>query len=159
VAAAESTAASALRRAALVGEEPAVARISDLPGVVPTLRGKVEFEVSEEGRELDILEHLLRRATAEVFRDRLAGLDLEPFVTRFDDGDHIDTGELVAAADVLAALGPVSGLGKTMERLGLSGAESPTFAASAVEFALEGLYLTRRISKVTMGGRDRYSAT
>jgi len=159
VAAVESVSASALRRAALVDEEPAVARISDIPGVVPTLRGKVEFEVSEEGRELDVLEHLLRRSTAEVFRDRLAGFDLEPFVTRFEDGDHIDTGELVSAAELLNSVGPVDGLAKVMDRLGLAGAETPTYAASALEFALEGLYLTRRLSKETVGGRDRYTAT
>jgi magnesium chelatase subunit I len=159
VAALESVSASAVRRAAMVGEEPAVARISDLPGVVPTLRGKVEFEVSEEGRELDVLEHLLRRSTAEVFRGRLAGLDLEPFVTRFENGDHIDTGELVPAAELLTGLGPVDGLAKVMDRLGLAGAETPTYAASAVEFTLEGLYLTRRLSKESVGGRERFTAT
>ena len=159
VAAVESVSASALRRAALVGEEPAVARIGDIPGVVPTLRGKVEFEVSEQGRELDVLEHLLRRSTAEVFRDRLAGLDLDPFVARFEDGDHVETGELVAAVDLLTKIGPVEGLAKVMDRLGLAGAETPTYAAAALEFTLEGLYLTRRLSKETVGGRARYSAT
>ena len=37
VAAAETAAASALRRSALTGEEPAVARVCDLPAVVPSL--------------------------------------------------------------------------------------------------------------------------
>src|SRR5260221_1227033 len=50
IAAAESVAASAVRRAALTGEAQPVARICDLPPVVSSLRGKVEFEVSEEGR-------------------------------------------------------------------------------------------------------------
>src|ERR1700729_4335275 len=49
IAAAESAAASAVRRAALVGETEPVARVCDLPAIVSTLRGKVEFEVSEEG--------------------------------------------------------------------------------------------------------------
>ena len=39
--------------------------MGDLPAVVPTLRGKVEFEVSEEGREEDVLQHLLKRWSAE----------------------------------------------------------------------------------------------
>src|SRR6202008_2254853 len=76
IAAAESTAAAAVRRSALIAEardEIPVARVADLPGIVPTLRGKVEFEVSEEGREEEILSHLLRRALAETFRARLAG--------------------------------------------------------------------------------------
>src|SRR5215469_9997961 len=65
IAAAESAAASAVRRSAMTGEETPVARVCDLPAVVSTLRGKVEFEVSEEGRESEVLEHLLRRATAD----------------------------------------------------------------------------------------------
>src|SRR6202142_975871 len=73
-AAAEAVAASAVRRTALIAEaadEVPVARVGDLPGIVPTLRGKVEFEVSQEGREEEILVHLLRRAIAEPFRARL----------------------------------------------------------------------------------------
>src|SRR5437667_5499823 len=71
IAAAESAAASAVRRSALTGEQTPVVRICDLPPVVTSLRGKVEFEVSEEGREEEVLEHLLRRATADTFRARL----------------------------------------------------------------------------------------
>lgn len=159
VAAAESVAASAARRAAVVGEEPAVAKISDLPGVVATLRGKVEFEISEEGREIDVLEHLLRLATAAVFRSRLSGLDLEPFVARFNEGSAVDTGDAVAASELLHSLGPIEGVAKVMERLGLAGAETPTYAASAIEFTLDGLYLMRRLSKESVGGRSRYSAS
>src|SRR5215469_12502416 len=61
IAAAESAAASALRRSALAGSaaETPVARVCDLPAVVSTLRGKVEFEVSEEGREEEVLGALL----------------------------------------------------------------------------------------------------
>ena len=72
VAATETVAASALRRSAITGETPAVARVCDLPSVVATIRGKVEFEVSEEGREIEVLEHLLRKSVAETFRARLA---------------------------------------------------------------------------------------
>ena len=159
IAAAESVSAAAARRGAIVGESPAVARICDVAGVVPTLRGKVEFDVSEEGRELDVLQHLLRRATAETFRARLAGLDLEPFVARFDNGEPVDTGELVSAGDLLTSMGRISGTAKVMDRLDLAGAETPTYAASAIEFALEGLYLTRRLSKESVGGGSRYTST
>src|SRR5947199_8553798 len=71
IAAAESAAASAVRRSALTGEPTPVVRICDLPPVVTSLRGKAELEVSEEGREQEVLEHMLRRATADTFRARL----------------------------------------------------------------------------------------
>jgi magnesium chelatase subunit I len=158
MAGAETVAAAAARRAAVMGEPVAVARPVDLPAIVPTLRGKVEFEVSEEGRELDVLAHLLRQATAEVFRSRLAGVDLEPFVERFDDGTTVVTGELVTAATVLDEAGPIDGLARVMQRLGVEAGESPGLAASALEFVLEGLWLTRRLSKAQAGGRTSYGA-
>ena len=159
VAAAESLAASALRRAAITGETAAVARVGDLPGVVPTLRGKVEFEVSEEGREEEILVHLQRRAVAETFRSHLGGVDLSALITRIDEGDTIEVGDLVTAERLLAQVGPVEGLGRIVTALeGDSASESPGLVASALETALEGLYLTRRISKdeVPGGGRAVY---
>src|SRR3954464_4578463 len=64
IAAAEAVAASALRRAARSGDSDAVARICDIGVVLPTLLGKVEFEMGEEGRERAVLDHLLKLAGA-----------------------------------------------------------------------------------------------
>jgi magnesium chelatase subunit I len=159
ISAVQAAAASALRRGALVGEEDAVARVSDLPDVLPTLRGKVEFEMGEEGREDEILQHLLRLATAETFRARLAGLDLSAFTARFADGDTLETGVLVSAADVLEQLGPLPGLATVLTRLGVEEETiSPGQAAAAVELVLEGLHLTRRLSKDEIDGRTVYGS-
>ena len=153
VAAAETVASSALRRSALTGEDPAVARFCDLPPVVDTLLGKVEFEVSEEGNEREVLAHLLRRATVEAFRTRLAASDVPALLERFDEGLIVESGDLVPGARLLEQVGPVPGLGHIMERLGMQDAvDSPAYAASALEFALEGLFLNRRISKEEGGG-------
>ncbi len=155
VAAAETVAASAVRRSAVTGETPAVARVCDLPSVVPSSRGKVEFEAAEEGRELEVLAHLLRKATADAFRARLAGLDLSGLQGRFAAGTSVETGDLVPAADLLAALGPVPGLAQLLSRLGVE-EESPGLAAAALEFALEGLHLNRRLAKDSVPGRTVY---
>jgi magnesium chelatase subunit I len=156
IAAAESSAAGAVRRAALTGEERPVVRICDLPPVVTSLRGKVEFEVSEEGREQEVLEHLLRRGTADTFRARLGSADMTGLLALFEGGGTVETGELVPAADLLARVGEVHGLAKIMQRLGMDGSESLGHAAAAVEFALEGLYLMRRLSKDTVNGGAVY---
>ncbi len=155
VAAAETVAASAVRRAAVTGEAHAVARVCDLPSVVAAARGKVEFEAAEEGRELEVLAHLLRKATADVFRARLAGTDLTGLQSRFEEGATVETGDLVPAADLLAGLGPVPGLAAILSRLGIE-AESPGLAAAALELALEGLHLNRRLAKDEVGGRTVY---
>src|SRR5215207_2155580 len=62
IAAAETVGASAVRRAAVCGEEVPVARVTDLWATVPVSLGKVEFDQLEEGRELELLKHLLRRS-------------------------------------------------------------------------------------------------
>jgi magnesium chelatase subunit I len=158
IAAAEGVAGSALRRSARVGEAYAVARICDVPTVVPTLLGKVEFEMGEEGRERDVLAHLLRLATAETYRARLAGLDLTGFTNLFADGAVVETGDLIPGTELLAQVGTVPGLSKVLDRLGHGDDASPGQVAAAVEFVLEGLHLTRRIDKDTVAGRTVYGA-
>jgi magnesium chelatase subunit I len=63
------------------------------------------------------------------------------------------------ASELLAQFGEVPGLGKLLERLGVE-EESPGVAASALEFALEGLHLSRRLNKDESGrlGAYRYDA-
>ncbi|OJF11300.1 sigma 54-interacting transcriptional regulator, partial [Couchioplanes caeruleus] len=159
IAAAETVAASALRRSGLRGEREAVARIGDTVSVTSTLRGKVEFDSGEEGRETEILSHLLRLATAETFRARLSGLDLSGFTGLVAEGTTIETGDLVSAEELLAQIGTVPGLAKVLDRLGLGDAPGPGEAASGVEFVLEGLHLTRRLAKeLTSDGRTRYGS-
>ena len=157
IAAAEGAAASALRRAALTGEEQPVARVGDLPEILPTLLGKVEFEMGEDGREDEVLWHLLRVAIADTFRDRLATIDLAAFVDHFSEGSVVETGALVPAANLLEQMGSVHGLAAVLSGLGVDeDTVSPGQAAAAIEFVLEGLYLTRRLSKDEIDGRAVY---
>jgi len=157
VAAAETVAASALRRATILSEVEPVARVGDTESVVGTLRGKVEFESGQEGRETEVLAHLLRTAVAETFRAHLSGLDLSAFVNLVAAGESVETGELVSAAEVLQQVGGVAGLAKVLDRLGMGEAPTPGEAAAGVELVLEGLHLTRRLAKdTTDDGRTVY---
>ena len=156
IAAAEAVVAAAVRRAAITGEDQPVARICDLPAIVSTLRGKVEFEVSEEGREGEVLEHLMRRAIADTFRAHLGSADLSGLVARFAEGGSVESSDMVPAGELLRRIGEVPGLAKIMERLDGDGGESFGQAAAALEFALEGLYLMRRLSKDTVDGGSVY---
>jgi magnesium chelatase subunit I len=155
VAGAETVSAAAVRRAAVLGEADPVARPVDLESVVEVLRGKVEFESGEEGRELEVLEHLLRRATADTVRVRLGGIDLGMLVSAVEMGNTIVTGESVTAKAFLDELPDLEVLDEVAERLG---AQSDGERAAGAELALEGLYLARRISKDQgPGGRSVYS--
>jgi magnesium chelatase subunit I len=152
----ETLQAASVRRAARAGEPEAVPRVCDLPAVLMSSEGRVEFDTLEEGREPEILSRALRTAELEVFRRRLSGFDFTSLLLRFDEGLAIDTGELTPASDLLAAVGDLPGLAKMLERLGVE-EESPGVAASAVEFVLEGLYLSRRLNKDGADGVARYT--
>ncbi|MET0900697.1 MAG: sigma 54-interacting transcriptional regulator [Mycobacterium sp.] len=153
IAAAETVAASARHRSAILGEHDPVARVVDLSTIVDVLRGKLEFESGEEGREQAVLEHLLRRATADTAQRVLGGLDVGPLVTAVESGSPVTTGEKVSAKDVLAALPDLPVLDDIAERLG---AESDGERAAAIELALEALYLAKRIDKVSGEGETIY---
>ena len=153
IAGVETVAASAVRRAAITGEAVAVARVCDLPAVIPASRGKVEFDDADEGREFEVLDHLLRRAIAETYRARLAGLDLRPLQERFDGGLTVETGDAVPAEALLEQIGPVPVPGRSAGTAGARRhrrrAGRRRLAAAVLEFALEGLYLNKRLAKET----------
>jgi magnesium chelatase subunit I len=163
IACVEALSGAAVRRAALSGESDPVARIGDLAGVVPTLRGKVEFDVSEEGQEEETLQLLARRATADSWRASLGGGELRPvltsFVAWFDEGNSLLAGDAVPAATLLDELGPLDGLGRLVSTLEPGMAESPGLVAACVEFAVEGLWLTRRVDKDSLNGVSRYGSS
>jgi len=156
----ETLAAAAVRRAARTGEPEAVPRVCDLPAVLESSLGRIEFDTIEEGREEEILARAAKSAELEVFRRRLSGFDFQPILSRFAQGFAAETSDLTPAADLLAQFGELPGLSKLLERLGVK-EESPGVAASAVEFALEGLHLSRRLNKDEAGRASafRYRGT
>ena len=146
----EAVAAAAVRRAATTGEAEAVPRPCDLPSVLAGSMGRVELETVEEGREEGILARALAGSVLRVFRRRLSGFDFGPFVSRFDEGFTATTSDLAGAGEFLDQFGDLPGLARLLGRLGVE-EESPGSAASAVEFALEGLHLSRRLNKEAGG--------
>ena len=152
IAAAETVAASARHRGAVLGEDDPVARVVDLGTVIDVLRGKLEFESGEEGRELAVLEHLLRRATADTAQKALGGIDVAPLVGAVADAT-VTTGEQVSAKNVLAALPDLPVIDTIADRLG---AQTEGQRAAALELALEALYLAKKIDKTTGEGETVY---
>ncbi len=156
IAGAETIAAAALHRATALGETEAVARVVDLETAVDVLGGKIEFETGEEGRERHVLDHLLRKATADTVRHLLRGIDFALLVEAFAEGAAVTTGERVTALDFLAGL-PVLGeselYDEVMNRLGAS---NDGQRASAIELALEGLFLAQKIGKDSTDGETVY---
>jgi magnesium chelatase subunit I len=130
--------------------------VVDLETAVDVLGGKIEFETGEEGREREILDHLLRTSTAETVRRHFRGLDFALLVDKLEAGALVTTGEQVTARDFLTGL-PVLGESElyddVCDRLD---ATNDGQRAGAIELALEGLYLARKVGKETGGGETVY---
>ena len=161
IAGAETIAAAAIQRATRHGAPDAVARPVDLETAVDVLGGKIEFESGEEGREDEVLDHLLRTATAETVRTHFRGLDFAVLVEAIESGAMVTTGEQVTAHDFLAGL-PILGESELYDEICArlyspgNGATNDGQRAGAIELALEGLYLMRRISKESGDGEVIY---
>ncbi len=156
IAGAETIAAAARHRATVCNEE-AVARLIDVQTASDVMRGKVEFEPGEEGREEQILQHLLRTAIAQTARTHFGGLDFTPLVEAFDGAKTITTGEHVTAQDFLAELPELEESPLYDEIVArVQAGSSPGLRAGAIELALEGLYLAQELSKVTADGQTVY---
>ncbi len=156
IAGVETVAAAALHRATRRCEDRAVARVIDLDTVIDVLRGKIEFETGEEGREVEILTHLLRTAVAGTVREHFRGIDMGLLVAALEDGQTVATGAQVTAEEFLAGLPPLGESELYDDIVARIGANSPGEAASAIELALEGLYLARRIGKESGDGEAVY---
>ena len=150
----ESVLATAFRRSIEVDEKDIVPRISDLPFIMPSLQGKIEFEAMEEGREEKIMERLLQDAVRNVFARFSEDLDMETLALQFADGLQVTTGESMASDDYEDIISRVDGLNKVVTNLSQS--DCPAIRASAIEFVLEGLHLNQLLNKDRVGNLTTY---
>jgi magnesium chelatase subunit I len=153
----ETMVANATRRALQQGEADVVPRVCDLASLGASTLGKVEIEALEEGREEQILEHLVKSSVLTVFRDRVPQGGLRAVVDAFDDGRVVAAGEDVKPSDYVGLLAEVPALREPVQVL-TGGDESPAAVAAAVEFVLDGLHLSKRLNKDSAGGRANYRA-
>jgi magnesium chelatase subunit I len=150
----ETMSANAVRRSLRLGESQAVPRVSDLGALISSTQGKIEIESLEEGREDRILNGLVSAAVLTVFRRRCPTEELGPIVAAFDDARVIHAGDDLPATAYSDILTQVPSLQAPV--LALAGSETPAAVASAIEFILEGLHLTKRLNKEAAGAKATY---
>jgi magnesium chelatase subunit I len=131
-----------------------VPRISDLDALVASTAGKVEIETIDDGREEQVLDRIVKAAVLETFRARVRPEHLGTLVQAFEGGLAVNTGEDVASAAYAEVLTELPGLSGVLADLDVG--ESPAAVASAVEFVLEGMHLTKRLNKDSVGSRAVY---
>jgi len=150
----ETLVANATRRALQNGEREVVPRVSDLEAIAASTAGKVEIETIDDGREEQVLDRIVKAAVLETFRSRVRPEHLGPLVQAFEGGLTVNTGEDVPSSEYAGRLAELPGLSGVLSDLGVG--ESPATVASAMEFVLEGMHLTKRLNKDAIGGRAVY---
>ena len=140
----ETMLGNAVRRGIRNNEEWACPRVSDLSFIGASFAGKIELETFEEGRESRLTDDLTRRAVLRTFGSYFEVDDLEAIVDSFDLGNRAETGSDLPAAGYSDLVMNIGGLDKAVKKLTRD--KRPEVIASAVEFILEGLHLSRKLN-------------
>ncbi|MGD0898604.1 MAG: magnesium chelatase [Thermoguttaceae bacterium] len=148
--------ASARHRGALLGERPAVPRISDLGHLYSSSLGKLELDMmsSHQMSERQVLEAILAEAIRDVFEEYVDRHGLSEIAEIFSRGVRIEVGDLLPSSQYAERLSRVPpAWQKAFE---VNAASDPAVRASCVEFVLAGLYATDRISRSQQHGQIVY---
>jgi magnesium chelatase subunit I len=143
----ETLVATAVRRALRLSETEASPRVSDLDALVASTLGKVEVEVLDEGEDVELIHNLLASCVLHVFFDFCPAERLSAVVASFDGGLVAQVGASIPSAAYVSLTNQVPALFEVTSEL--VGEKSPAEIASAVELVLEGLYLSRRLNKIS----------
>ena len=147
--------ANAARRALRLGETEVVPRVSDLDALVASTAGKVELDTVEEGRDEQIVSNLVKAAVLTVWRARLNAGALSDVVAAFEEGRVVHAGEDLPSSAYVELVAELPALREHVQEL-TGDDESPAAVASAIEFLLEGLHLSKRLNKDAVGARATY---
>jgi magnesium chelatase subunit I len=150
----ETLVANATRRALRLGEPDVVPRVSDLEALAASTAGKVEIESLEDGRDEAVVERLIKAAVLTVFKARCPMERFSELLLVFDEGTVVHAGDDVPSKDYVDSLSQLPALRTSVTDL--AGSETPAAIASAVEFVLEGLHLSKRLNKEAVGPRATY---
>jgi magnesium chelatase subunit I len=148
--------ASARQRAAILGESPAVPRISDLGHLYASSLGKLELDLmgTHQMTEKQVLDVVFAEAIATVFNEYVDKHGLAEIALIFSEGVKIEVGDMLPSshyAKLLQRVPPV--WDKAFE---VNASQNEAVRASCVEFVLAGLYATDRISRSQSHGRIVY---
>jgi magnesium chelatase subunit I len=148
--------ASARQRGALLGERPAVPRISDLGHLYSSSLGKLELDMmgSHQMSERQVLDSLVAEAIKTVFDEYVGRHGLEEIGHIFSRGVKIEVGDLLPSAAYAERLQRVPpAWDKAFE---VNASQDTAVRASCVEFILAGLYAADRISRSQRHGKITY---
>jgi magnesium chelatase subunit I len=148
--------ASARQRAAVLGEKPAVPRISDLGHLYSSALGKLELDMmgSHQMSERQVLDAVVAEAIRTVFEEYVDRHGLEEISEIFSQGVKIEVGDMLPSRHYAERLSRVPPAWEKAFEVNAS--SDPAVRASCVEFILAGLYASDRISRSQHRGQIVY---
>jgi magnesium chelatase subunit I len=148
--------ASARQRSVILGEKPAVPRISDLGHLYSSSLGKLELDLmgSHQMSERQVLDAVIAEAIRVVFHEYVEEHGLAEIAEIFGRGVKIEVGDRLPSKHYAERLKRVPPLWDKAFEVNASG--DPTIRASCVEFVLAGLYALEKISRGQQHGRMVY---
>lgn len=151
----EAIVANAQRRALLTGEVLAVPRVADLPALTPTIHGKIELDAFGSDDDHEVIRRVVDAAVARVFAPLQEAGWIRALAEMLAAGAAITVGDMLPATELLGSVALAPDV--TDGLAALSEGEAPEHRAAALEFALEGLYLSGDIEKQPAGSRTVYT--
>ena len=148
--------ASARQRGIVLGEKPAVPRISDLGHLYSSSLGKLELDLmgSSQMNERQVLDAVMAQAIQTVFEEYVDKHGLEEIAEIFAKGVKIEVGDMLPSENYAKLLQRVPPIwDKAFE---LNASQDAAVRASCVEFVLAGLYSMDRISRAQSHGSITY---
>ena len=144
----ETTVSNAERRALATGETPTVARVTDIYAALPSMTGKFELEYEGELKGADqVARDLVRSAVSQVFDGYVRDSDLKPVIEWFELGGALSLSDTTSSADLVSQAKPVQGLMELVTLVGIAPDAPVPVLAAGIDFALEGLYSHKKISR------------
>ena len=153
----ETVVANAVRRSLRSGELHVVPRVSDLTAVVQSTQGKVELDVVDDTPIENLIASLVGLAVRQSFAENVVLAEVAEILAAFESGAAVNVGEDVRNEDYSSIAALIPDLNGPITRL-VGEDASAGMRASAIEFILEGLYVTKRLGKDSSGARALYRA-
>jgi magnesium chelatase subunit I len=133
-----------------VNEKIAVPRITDVKYIYPAVTGKVELEYeAADSNEGDLVDDLAKRAIKTVFDEHFQVEELEPLVESFNSGIGAEVSAVLPSSEYMDIYERITGMKQAVATI--IDTDDPGEVSSAVEFVLDGLFLSNKLNREEKG--------
>lgn len=152
----ETMVANARRRSLILNEPYAIPRMCDLATLYTSTSGKIELDPFREETvtEYHVIGKILEKAVRAIFMEYFAQEDLGSLVSQFRQNVTVRTSDRMPSSEYTRILDRIPQIWEPLHIL--RGNESDELRASCIEFVLEGLHVSGKLSRAKSGELVEY---